>query len=59
MTLVLGEVGSTHIDTDTVEVVVLLVWNRFVYDSGSWFLVNGSKPQKPAWVLGPVLGVSR
>ena len=36
-----------------------IVWNRFVHDSGSWFLVNGSKPQKPAWVLGPVLGVSR
>lgn len=22
-----------------------------MYDSSSWFLVNGSKPQKPAWVL--------
>jgi hypothetical protein len=30
-----------------------------VYDSGFWFLVNGSKLQKPAWVLRPVLGVSK
>ena len=29
-----------------------IVWNRFVHDSGSWFLVNGSKPQKPAWCWG-------